>query len=285
MISAHTRLAGVIGSPVRHSLSPAIHNAAFRALGLDWVHLAFEVPEGAAGMAMAGMRSLGIDGMSVTMPHKAAVAPALDQLSPDAEALGAVNCVVRDAHGLTGENTDGPGFVDALRIDEGFDPAGRRCVVIGAGGAGRAVARALATAGAAEVVVVNRSPGPAEHAVRLAGTVGRTGVEGDASAADLVVNATPLGMGVVVSTGGEPEPLPLDPALLGTGQLFVDLVYHPATTPMLAAARERGAAVANGLGMLIHQAAHAFRLWTGEEPPLEAMSAAAVAELATRPTH
>ena len=282
MISGETRLAGLIGTPVRHSLSPAIHNAAFAALGLDWVFLAFEVPEGAAGMAAAGMRALGIEGLSVTMPHKAAVVDAVDALTPDAEALGAVNCIARDGHGLLGDNTDGPGFLDALRIDEGFDPAGRRCVVVGAGGAGRAVARALGRAGASEVVVVNRSPEPAARAAALAGSAGRVGSADEIADAALVVNATPLGMGVVVTTAGEHEPLPVDPERLGAGQLVVDLVYHPATTPLLVEARGRGAAAANGLGMLIHQAAYAFRRWTGEDPPLEAMSAAAVAELGSR---
>jgi shikimate dehydrogenase len=279
LITGRTRVVGVIGWPARHSLSPVIHNAALTACGLDWVYVAFEVPEGAAGMAVGGMRSLGIEGLSVTMPHKAAVIGALDVLTPDAESLGAVNCISRDGPGLLGDNTDGIGFLDALRIDEGVDPAGMRCVVVGAGGAGRAVARALGGAGAAEVVVVNRSPEPAVRAAALAGPTGRVGTAEAVDAADLVVNATPLGMGVVVTTSGDGEPLPVDPERLGAGQLVVDLVYHPATTPLLAAARQRGAATANGLGMLIHQAAHAFRRWTGEDPPLEAMSAAAVANL------
>jgi shikimate dehydrogenase len=279
VITGRTRVAGVIGWPARHSLSPVIHNAALDACGLDWVYVAFEVPEGAAGLAVGGMRSLGIEGLSVTMPHKAAVIGALDVLTADAEALGAVNCISRDGPGLLGDNTDGIGFLDALRIDEGVDPAGMRCVVVGAGGAGRAVARALGGAGAAEVVVVNRSPGPAARAAELAGPVGRVGTAEAVDAADLVVNATPLGMGVVVTTSGDGEPLPVDPDRLGAGQLVVDLVYHPATTPLLAAARQRGAAAANGLGMLIHQAGHAFRRWTGEDPSLEAMSAAAVANL------
>lgn len=279
MITGHTRAAGVIGSPIRHSLSPAIFNAAFAAAGLDWAYLAFEVPEGAAGLAMGGMRALGIEGLSVTMPHKAAVIEGLDHLSADAEALGAVNCIVRQGGLLHGHNTDGPGFVDALRIDEGIEVADARCAVVGAGGAGRAVARALGTAGAGSVVVVNRSVAPAEHAAALAGPNGRVGVPGDLAAADLVINATPLGMGVVVTTAGEHEPLPFAVDGLGTGQVVVDLVYHPAVTPLLAAARARGLRTVNGLGMLIHQAAHAFRLWTGEDPPLEAMSAAAVASL------
>jgi shikimate dehydrogenase len=144
------------------------------------------------------------------------------------------------------------------------------------------VARALAAAGASEVVIVNRSPEPAQRAVALAGPSAKVGPPEAVGSADLVVNATPLGMGVVVSTDGEPEPLPLDPERLSAGQIVVDLVYHPSVTPLLTEARARGARGINGLGMLIHQAAHAFRLWTSEEPPLEAMSAAAVAALGHR---
>lgn len=279
MIAGSTRTAGVIGLPIRHSLSPAIFNAAFAASGLDWAYLAFEVPEGAAGLAMAGVRALGLEGVSVTMPHKAAVIDALDELSTDAVALGAVNCVVRRGTMLVGHNTDGPGLLDALRLDEGIEVQGRRFAVVGAGGAARAAVRSLGAAGAASVVVINRSPAPAEQAAVLAGAAGRVGTAADVREADVVINATPLGMGVVVSTSGEPEALPLDPGLLGSGQVVVDLVYRPAVTPLARAARERGVRTVNGLGMLIHQAAHAFRLLTSEEPPLEAMSAAAMAAL------
>jgi shikimate dehydrogenase len=265
-------VAGVIGEPIRHSLSPVLHNAAFRALGLDWVFLAFEVPAGDAPAAIEGMRALGIEGLSVTMPHKEAVLPVLDRLSPTAERLGAVNTITRRAGLLVGESTDGPGFIDALRQDDGFEPEGRRCLVLGAGGAARAVVLALADAGAAEVVVANRTVAKAEAAVALAGAAGRLGTVDDVGDADLVVNATPVGMG--------DGAVPLDPKRLAPGQLVVDLVYHPAVTPLVAAARERGATAVNGLGMLIHQAAHAFMLWTGQEPPLEAMSAAALSALA-----
>jgi shikimate dehydrogenase len=282
VISGTTRGAGVIGQPVRHSLSPTVFNAAFAASGLDWAYLAFEVPEGAAGLAMAGMRALGLEGLSVTMPHKSAVMDALDELSADAAELGAVNCVVRRGSTLVGHNTDGPGFLDALRVDEGIDVAGRRFAVVGAGGAARAVTRSLGAAGAADVLVVNRSPAPAEQAALLAGAVGRVGTAAEIGQADVVVNATPLGMGIVVSTDGSQEPLPLDPGLLGSGQVLVDLIYHPTLTPLAQAAGERGIRTVNGLGMLIHQAAHAFRLWTSEEPPLEVMSAAAMAALLHR---
>ncbi|MGE3621760.1 MAG: shikimate dehydrogenase [Acidimicrobiia bacterium] len=275
MIGGRTRLAAVIGAPIAHSMSPAILNAAFAARGLDWVYLAFEVPEGGAGRALDAVRALGIEGLSVTMPHKAAVIPGLDRLDEDAEALGAVNCVWRDGGRLVGSNTDGAGFVDALRVDHGVDPAGRRCLVVGAGGAGRSVARALGLAGASEVVVVNRSEGPARHAASLAGPAGRVGTAAEAADADLVVNATPLGMGAPAASGTTPDPLPIDPGGLGPGQVVADLVYHPLETPLLVAARARGATVVDGLGMLVHQAGHAFRRWTAQDPPLAEMSRAA----------
>lgn len=252
-----------------------MHNAAFRELGLDWIFVAFEVEPGHGSEAAAAMRDLGIGGLSVTMPHKEAVLAALDELSPTAATLGAVNTVVRVGNRLTGHNTDGAGFLDAVIEDEGFDPAGKRCVVLGAGGAARAVVLALAEAGASDVMVVNRSPERAARAVALAAPVTRVATQADVDKADLVVNATPLGM----DTG---DALPVDPTLLGRGQLVVDLVYHHGTTPLVEAARARGASAATGLGMLIHQAGHAFRLWTGEKPPLPVMSAAALGELARR---
>jgi shikimate dehydrogenase len=257
-------------------VSPLIHNAAFRALDLDWVFAAFEVAPGRAAAAAEAARDLGIDGLSVTMPHKSDIVRAMDHLTPTARTLGAVNTVVCHAGGqLLGDNTDGAGFLDALRDDEGFDPAGRRCLVVGGGGAARAVVLALAGAGAADVVVANRTELRAQEAAALAPGVARLGTVEEADGAELVVNATPQGMAGDVS-------LAVDAGALGPGQLVVDLVYHPALTPLVAAARARGATAANGLGMLIHQAAHAFRLWTGEDPPLEVMSEAALAELATR---
>ena len=156
--SGTSAVVGVIGDPVRHSLSPVLHNAAFAALRLDWVSVAFPVPPSALDAALAGARALGLRGLSVTMPHKEAVARKVDRTSAAAARLGAVNCVVVEPGGLVGENTDGQGFVAALRRGAGFDPAGRRCLVAGAGGAARAVVLALAEAGASEVVVVGRSP-------------------------------------------------------------------------------------------------------------------------------
>ena len=276
-LSGHTRLAIVIGDPVRHSLSPAIHNAAFAARGMDWVFLACEVPDGKVPEALAGAVALGIEGLSVTMPHKAAVAAAVDRLSPTARLLGAVNCVARDGEHLVGHSTDGDGFVDALASEAGWSPSGARCVVFGAGGASRAVVLALADAGAAEVAVVNRTPRHAEAAAALAGDRGRVAEAAETGRFDLVVNATPLGM-----TGHRGAALPLDPEILQPGQLLVDLVYEPAETALLAAARDRGIRAFNGVRMLVHQAARAFELWTGTDAPTEAMAAATTDALARR---
>jgi len=268
---ADTRLAAVLGSPVRHSLSPAMHNAAFRELGLDWIYLAFEVAPESVDAAFAGARALGFRGLSVTIPHKAAALAAVDEATAAARAIGAVNTIVpRDDGSLLGDNTDGAGFLVSLG-DEDFDPDGRVCAVVGGGGAARAVVYALAGAGATEVVVVNRTPERAESAAALAGAAGRVGVAADLERVDLVVHATPLGL-----PGTDPEAFPFDPGLLGAGQLLVDLVPNPAVTPLMRAAQDRGARVAGGLGMLVHQGALAFELWTGRPAPIGVMRAAAV---------
>jgi shikimate dehydrogenase len=269
-------VAAVIGSPVRHSLSPVIHNAAFGAAGVDWTFLAFEVAPGAAAAALQGVRTLGIDGISVTMPHKTDVAAAVDACSPVAARLRAVNTVRRRPDGsLEGHNTDGDGFVAALR-EAGVEPAGRRVVLLGAGGAARALALALGDAGVADLAVVNRTPAPAERAASLAGGVGRVAAADAIADADIVINATPVGMGAGA------DAVPLDPALVGAGQVVVDIIVHPLDTTLLRAARERGARTIDGLGMLVHQAAIAFTLWTGQPAPVAVMRSAAERALADR---
>jgi shikimate dehydrogenase len=224
-----------------------------------------------------GAAALGVEGLSVTMPHKTATAEALERCSPTAVTLRAVNTVVRRHDELVGESTDGQGFIDALRSDPGLDPAGRRCLVAGAGGAARAVVLALCQAGAREVVVVNRTPDRGRAAAALAGAAGRLGRPAEIEEMDLVVNATPVGMrngdpdeSAAAPTAGAASSL-LDPARLGPGQVLVDLVYHPTTTPLVEVARRRGVSAVNGVGMLVHQAALAFTLWTGEDAPLAAM--------------
>ncbi len=274
MITGATRIAAVIGSPVRHSLSPALHNAAFQQLGIDWAYAAFEVAPGDAPAALAAMRVFGLGGLSVTMPHKEAVAGAVDALDPAAAALRSVNTVVPERDGsLKGYSTDGAGFVASLAA-AGVVVAGRSVCVLGAGAAARAVIDALARAGAARVTVVNRTPAAAEQAASLAGAAGVVGVAADVAAADIVVNATSVGMGS--------QELPCDASWLSAGQVVADLVYHPRRTALLQTARAAGATTVDGLGMLVHQAALQQQLWHGSLPDVTAMAAAAERELTAR---
>jgi shikimate dehydrogenase len=291
---------GVIGDPITHSLSPLVHNAAFDAMGLDWASVGFEVRAGRVPGALEGMRALGIAGLSVTTPHKDAAAASVDELSALAKRIGAVNCVIWRDGRLFGDSTDGEGFVQALRRGCEFDPDGSRCAVLGGGGAARAVVLALAEAGAAEVVVVNRTPARAVRAAALAGDVGRVGSSKDVTDADLVVQATSLGMAGASSKepsereskepsereskepsekgrrgqgelDGRSVAMPVDPDLLRHGQLVAELVVNPLVTPLMEAAKARGARAFGGLGMLVHQAALAIERWTGERAPVEAM--------------
>ena len=276
-IRGGTRTVGIIGWPVSHSLSPAIHNAAFAALDLDWAYVPLPVAPGDAVGAVAGLRTLGFAGANVTMPHKSDVADVVDTLSEDARRLHAVNTVLIGEDGMTGHNTDTPGFDRFLRRDAGFDPAGRSALIFGAGGAARACALALARAAATRITVVARDPASTMDLRQaldgLSSELVVTAFDDAAAApADLVVNATPLGV--------DGEELPLPP--IDDSTLVVDLLYHPAITPMQATARERGATVFGGLGLLLHQAALSFERWTGHPAPLEVMSAAAVASIAER---
>lgn len=269
-----TRLAAVIGDPVRHSLSPAIHNAAFAALGLDWVYVALPVAAGRGAEAVAAMRVLGIEGLSVTMPHKATVAAAVDRRTAVAERLGVANCVFTDGGELVGDSTDGDGFVRSLERDGGLSLAGARVMVLGTGGAAKAIIEAVGRARPADLVVVSRRRGQADQvATTLAPGVGRAGDQAEAAAMDVVVNATPVGM----AGGPDPHALPLPADLLTSAQTVVDIVYNPRVTPLLAAAEAAGATAVGGVGMLIHQAALAFEHWTGQPAPVDAMTAAAFA--------
>jgi shikimate dehydrogenase len=278
-------IVGVIGSPVGHSLSPLLHNSAFAALGLEsWRSYAFEVPPGRIQQALDEMRRADLTGLSVTMPHKRSVAALVDQVSEVARRLHAVNCVHRLDDTLYGTNTDGEGFVSSLLRGADFDPAGRRCLVAGAGGAARAVVLALARAGAAGVAVVNRTHDRAVEAAALADERGMVvpnelrAVADAVTSAELVVNATPLGMAGVEGSGPDaPPPWLVSPALLGSGQVAADLIYVPRPTQWLREASAAGATVLDGLGMLVHQAAAQLIIWTGAEPPVQAMWHAAEA--------
>ena len=259
-----TRFAGVIGWPVGHSLSPSMHNAAFRALDMDWAYLAFPIhPDNVPG-AVTGLFQAGCAGLNVTIPHKHAVIACCAELSPAAREIGAVNTLVPMSDGgIRGDNTDAEGFLRAL--DEAAPVAldGHDVLLIGAGGAARAVAFALRGRGA-HVRVANRT---ADRAAALGEPIPftRDAMERAASTAALVVNATSLGMG----RDDVPAELPLD--ALDHGAVAYDLVYRAEPTPWLRAAAERGARTVDGLGMLLHQGAAAFAQWTGVYPPLDAM--------------
>jgi shikimate dehydrogenase len=268
-------VAGVVGWPIEHTLSPAMYNAAFRALGLDWIYVGLPVAPGRLVAAIEGLAALGFAGANVTMPHKTEAASLMDDLSDDARRLQAVNTITITADAVAGHNTDAPGFARFLREETGFEPEGKRVLVYGAGGAARACALAVARAGAAEIVVALREPARAIALVQAledlpvqVRTVASM-AEATEVRTDLIVNATPLG------AKGEELPEPV----MGPGTVVVDLLYHVATTPLRQHAREAGAVAFGGLGLLLHQAALSFELWTGRQPPLETMSAAALAAL------
>ncbi|MEM9040010.1 MAG: shikimate dehydrogenase [Actinomycetota bacterium] len=275
-------LAALIGSPVTHSLSPVIHRAGFAAAGVDHSYVAFDVPSGSAAAAIDAMRSLGFLGLSVTMPHKQAVAHLVDRLAPAATALDSVNTVSWENGELVGSSTDGTGFVESL-AEVGLSVDGARVAVIGAGGAARSVIDALSRRGAVDITVLNRSADRAEQAAALTPRAS-VGIISDLSRADIVVNATSVGMGVDPGDAAETD-LPCDPERLHDGQVVVDLVYHPLTTPWLDRVAERGATTVDGLGMLVHQAAEQQRIWLGDAARVDpaSMRAAAEAELTRRP--
>ena len=273
------RLAALIGTPVEHSLSPAIHQAAFDAAGVGWDYAAFDVAAGRAADAIVAMRVLGLAGMSVTMPHKHDVAGAVDRLDPAAEALRSVNTVSWDGDDLVGSSTDGAGFVASL-AEAGVEVSGARIAVLGAGGAARSVIDALGRAGASSIVVINRTPERAQSAAALApmAAVGRVD---DISRADIVVNASSVGMGIDAASATAAD-LPCAVELLDPSQVVADLVYHPLQTAWLVEAAQVGARTVDGLGMLIHQAALQQQTWLGRLPDVGVMRRAAEAALAAR---
>jgi shikimate dehydrogenase len=268
VISGSTRVAGVIGDPVRHSLSPVLHNAAYASLGLDWVYAAFEVPAGATADALDAARALGMVGLSVTMPHKAAAAAACDDLSPEAKALESVNTVTLAPGGrLEGDSTDGEGFVRSVQ-QAGHEPSSTPFLVLGAGGAARAVVLALGRIGAEVPGSARRTEEAARTAALAGGTTAAWDKRNDAVAdSTFVVNATPIGM------GSSDCPLAID--AIDPRHVVVDLVYHPLDTALLRGARSRGAQTVDGLGMLVHQAALQVERWSGETAPVAVMRAAA----------
>ena len=277
MISGTTRVLGVIGDPVAHTASPAMHNAALRALNLNYVYAAFRVAPAALPQALAGMRALGMVGLNVTVPHKQAVMAHLDEVSTEAQSIGAVNTIANRDGRLVGYNTDAFGIVQSLKADGGLDPLPPKVALLGAGGAARAVLYALlARDEVEEVLLLNRTVEKAEALaadldregkVRV-GSLAETGSIGDAG---LLINATALGM----HPRDDVSPL-ADPSCLHEHILVADIVYNPLETVLMRQAVAAGAAAINGLGMLAWQGARSFEIWTGVEPPVEAMIAAAL---------
>ncbi|PWK16026.1 shikimate dehydrogenase [Tumebacillus permanentifrigoris] len=269
MVSSSTRLTGLFGHPVAHSKSPQMHNAAFAHLGLDYVYLAFDIPPEAIEQGVQSIRALNLRGVNVTIPHKVAVLPFLDELSDAARRIGAVNTIVHEQGRLIGHNTDGIGYLAALREETGFTPAGQSVLLLGAGGAARAVATQLALDGAAQITIAARAVAKAAEllapleSLTAADAVSLSGVV--PAEYDLVVNTTPIGMHPQV------DELPIDPNLLRAGQWVSDLIYNPRQTRFLQEAAARGCLVSGGLGMFIHQGAEAFRLWTGHPAPTDVM--------------
>jgi len=286
MIDGQTQMVGLIGWPVEHSLSPVMHNAAFDALGLNWRYVPLPVLPGRVEAAVRGLAALGFRGANVTVPHKQAVIATLDSIGDSATRLGAVNTILieRGEDGSTkleGHNTDATGFIGALRMG-GYEPEeGRRAVVVGAGGAARAVVFGLLRSGSGEILVLNRTFQRAETLVSDLRGFSDQGFRlhtqpltleiliESARRADLLVNATSVGLWPRTEISIWPESVDL-PAHL----TVFDLVYRPLETRLLRMARESGASAINGLGMLVRQGAVAFEMWTGEPAPVDVMRAA-----------
>lgn len=285
-ISGKTKVCALIGDPVEHSLSPCFQNAAFKHLNLDFVYVVFTVKAEELKSAVIGLRSLGIHGFNVTMPHKISVIQYLDELSEDAEKIGSVNTVLNRDGRLIGYTTDGIGALNALR-GNGVEPAGKKIVILGAGGASRSVSFALAGE-AGELVILNRTAKRAETLAsdlkRFKGKqvrvryerLGEEELSRELEDADILINATPVGM---VPLENE---MPVDEKHLRPDLAVFDLVYNPLETRLLRKAREIGAKTVDGLSMLIHQGAASFEIWTGIEAPIDVMMKAAREELMRR---
>ena len=281
MISGITRVLGVIGDPIAHTSSPAMHNAALEALGLDYVYAAFHVEPAALPKALAGMRALEIAGLNITVPHKQAVMAYLDEISVEAEAIGAVNTIAFRDGRLLGYNTDAFGIIESLRADGGLERFPAKVALLGAGGASRAILYALlARKEVEEILLLNRTVANAEA---LAGDldgqgrvqVGALAEYHDMADVGLLINSTAIGM-----HPNEGESPLADPSCLHEQMLVADIVYNPLETVLIRQASAVGAKAINGLGMLAWQGARSFEIWTGVKPPVAAMVGAALARFA-----
>lgn len=273
-IKGTTLLAGLLGYPVKHSKSPQIHNTAFQELGLDYAYMAFEVEDGFLKEAVDAFKVLNAIGFNLTMPHKKKVIEFLDEVSEDAKIIGSINTVKNENGKLIGYNTDGRGFIKALQ-EAGVDFHGKKIVMVGAGGAARAVAIQLAFDGAGEVVMFNRTLSAAEEIVgtinnNIPASKGRAleineiVLKEELKDAAVLINCTSLGMKSSVN-----ESIVTTPETLHKDLFVADIIYDPSKTKLLSIAEEAGCKTMNGLGMLIWQGAIAFKIWTGQDMPVD----------------
>jgi shikimate dehydrogenase len=268
-INAATRLCAVYGSPIAHSASPAMHNAAFAALGLDWRYLAFEVDPKNLRAAIEGAKVMGFAGINLTVPHKLLAVNMVDMLDESAMKWGAVNTILFNKKGATGFNTDADAITQSLREDLELEPRGAKILLLGAGGAGRTAALKLASENVAELFLVNRTSSKAEEIaveIKKQSPAVKVSVGFPKSNVDLILNATSLGL-----KAGDSSPLDEKQFSLTQTRAVYDMIYRPAETSLLAAAKVSGCRTANGLGMLLHQGAKAFEIWTGRPAPLDVM--------------
>jgi len=280
-ITGKTKVCGVIGDPIEHTLSPAMHNAAFEALNLDYVFLAFKVKSAGVADAVNGMRALNIRGLNVTMPHKSTVINHLDRVDLSAQIVNSVNTILNKESLLFGFNTDGVGALKALR-ENGIEPKGRKVLLLGAGGAARAIAYTMAKE-ADELVVLNRTLKQAHDLAKLlqkavnkkivAGSLSPSDIEQNLQDSDILINATSVGMKPNIDES------PVKSKLLRSNLAILDIVYNPLETKLSIDAKSAGAKVVSGVEMLIYQGAASFEVWTGKPAPVHVMRQAALNHL------
>ncbi len=281
--TGYTRFACLVGDPASHSLSPTLFNAGFSHLGLDWVYLAMSVTPDNLPSAIAGLRALGVGGISVTMPHKKEIIDLLDGLTSTASTLTSVNVVYVESGELIGDSTDGRALVDNLSFDHGIDLVGKRVALVGTGAVARSISVSLVQAKVGKLSIHGRNRSAAKEIHLLASLGGFStqvvlGEATDIEEAEIVINGTSLGM----AGRGHEGSSPVDKGLLHSGQFLCDVVYHPLETRFLQYAKEIGAPHTNGVGMLTRIAVLAFERWSGELAPVEEMRRAVTAEVERR---
>lgn len=273
-ITGQTKIVGIIGDPIKHSRSPQIHNAAIAALGLDYVYVPFHVQSDNLSAAIEGFKAANVVGINVTIPHKQNVIPYLDEISREATLIGAVNTLIFRDGTISGENTDAPGFLQAMQEDGLNVPQGGSAVIIGAGGSARAIVVALVLAGVQTICIANRT---VSRAVALATDLSEKtdasiyGIGLDDPQLPNAVGTSQLIVNTASTSMDVSHPLLIDPEWLAPQSIVYDIVYTPPKTRLLQAAAEKGCYTIGGLGMLVHQGAIAFEKWTGVNPPVETM--------------